>query len=55
MAADEIRITRATREVLRPVTRLDGAHVVAGVPGPLWRRMDTRYQDCKAGVRARHV
>jgi len=50
-AADEIWITNSTREVL-PVTRLDVVPVGAGVPGPLWRRMDALYQDYKARVRS---
>jgi len=49
-AAQEIWITSSTREVL-PVTRLDVVPVGAGVPGPLWRRMDALYQDYKARVR----
>ncbi len=36
--ADEIWLSAATRGVV-PVTRLDGAPVGAGTPGPLWRRM----------------
>ena len=36
--ADEIWISAATRGVV-PVTRLDGASVGDGRPGPLWRRM----------------
>ena len=49
--ADEIWLSSSTREVL-PVTRLDGAPVGPGTPGPLWRRMDALYQDYKARVRA---
>src|SRR5580765_1954170 len=36
--ADEVWLSAATRGVL-PVTRLDGAAVGAGKPGPVWRRM----------------
>ncbi|MGB5831048.1 MAG: D-amino acid aminotransferase [Thiohalocapsa sp.] len=53
-AADEIWLTSSTREVM-PVTRLDGACVGAGVPGPLWRRVDARYQDYKTQLRERRV
>jgi D-alanine transaminase len=42
-SADEVWITNSTREVL-PVTRLDGVPVGAGVPGPLWQRIDALYQ-----------
>lgn len=37
-AADEVWISAATRDVL-PVTRIDGAPVGAGRPGPVWLRM----------------
>ena len=36
--ADEIWLSAATRGVI-PVTRLDGASVGNGLPGPLWRRL----------------
>lgn len=36
--AEEIWLSAATRGVI-PVTRLDGAHVGDGRPGPLWKRM----------------
>ena len=36
--ADEVWISAATRGVV-PVTRLDGAKIGDGRPGPLWRRM----------------
>lgn len=52
-AADEIWLTSSTREVL-PVTRLNGAAVGAGVPGPLWRHMAELYQAYKARLRAEH-
>ena len=45
-AAQEIWITSSTKEVLA-VTRLDGAAVGDGKPGPLFRRMHALYQDFK--------
>jgi D-alanine transaminase len=53
-AADEIWLTSSTREVM-PVTRLDGAAVGSGVPGPLWQRIDALYQDFKSQLRAQRV
>lgn len=53
-AADEIWLTSSTREVM-PVTRLDGAVVGDGVPGPLWRRIDALYQDFKTQLREKRV
>lgn len=50
-AADEVWLTSSTREVL-PVTRLNGAPVGAGVPGPFWRHMTELYQAYKARLRA---
>jgi D-alanine transaminase len=52
--ADEIWLTSSTREVM-PVTRLDGAVVGDGVPGPLWRRIDALYQDFKTQLREQRV
>jgi D-alanine transaminase len=46
--ADEIWLTAATREV-QPVTRLDGAPVGSGRPGPVWRRVYDAYQQLKRG------
>ena len=46
-SADEIWLTSATREVV-PVSRLDGAAVGAGRPGPVWQRMVELYQGYKA-------
>lgn len=43
-AADEIWLSFATRGVL-PVTRLDGAKVGAGIPGPLFKRMHRAFTD----------
>ncbi len=48
--ADEVWISSSTREVL-PVTRLDERSVGDGRPGPLWRRIDARYQAFKAELR----
>ena len=45
-SAQEIWITSSTKEVLA-VTRLDGAAVGDGKPGPLFRRMHALYQDFK--------
>jgi D-alanine transaminase len=44
--ADEIWISSSTREVL-PVTRLDGAVVGTGEPGPVWQQVDDLYQQYK--------
>jgi len=48
-SADEIWLTSSTREVL-PITVLDDQPVGAGQPGPLFKRMDTLYQNYKATV-----
>jgi D-alanine transaminase len=45
-AADEIWLGAATREI-QPVTRLDGASVGTGRPGPLWRRVYDAFQQLK--------
>ena len=47
--ADELWLTSSTREVL-PITRLDGAPIGQGQPGPLFKRMDVLYQNYKATV-----
>lgn len=52
--ASEVWVTSSTREVL-PVTRLDGAPVGEGIPGPLWCRMDALYQDYKQRLRRGEV
>lgn len=44
--ADEIWLGAATREV-QPVTRLDGAPVGDGRPGPVWRRVYDAFQQLK--------
>jgi len=48
-SADEIWLGAATREV-QPVTRLDGAAVGTGLPGPVWRRIHAAYQALKRVV-----
>lgn len=50
-AAGEIWLTSSTREIL-PVTRLNGAPVGDGQPGPLWTRMIALYQDYKRAYKA---
>jgi len=45
-AADEIWISAATRDVL-PITRLDGAPVGTGRPGPAWVRMAQSFKDLR--------
>lgn len=52
--ADEVWLTNSIHEVL-PVTRLDGAPVGSGVPGPLWHCVNALYQNYKAQVRQGHV
>jgi D-alanine transaminase len=49
-AADEIWLTSSTREVAA-VVELNGRPVGAGVPGPLWRRVDALFQACKERLR----
>jgi D-alanine transaminase len=44
--ADEVWLASATKTVL-PVTRLDGAAVGSGVPGPLWQRLWAAFGDLK--------
>ncbi|MEO6186644.1 MAG: D-amino acid aminotransferase [Steroidobacteraceae bacterium] len=44
--ADEIWLGAATREV-QPVTKLDGATVGTGLPGPVWRRIYAAYQSLR--------
>jgi D-alanine transaminase len=51
-AADEIWVTSATKEVLA-VTRLDGAKVGRGRPGPVFKRMYRLYQAYKRTVMRR--
>ena len=49
-SADEIWLTSSTREI-SPVIRLDDSVVSGGVPGPLWHRMISLYQDYKSAIR----
>ncbi len=49
-SADEIWLSSSTREI-SPVIRLDDSTVGAGVPGPIWKRVITLYQDYKEAVR----
>jgi len=49
-AADEIWLSSSTKEIL-PVTRLDAQPVGNGLPGPLWQRMITLFQDYKQQLR----
>lgn len=44
--ADEIWVSSSTKEVL-PVTTLDGVAVSSGVPGAVWNKIDTLYQQYK--------
>ena len=44
--ADEIWLSSSTKEVV-PITLLDGKAVGQGVPGPVWKKMDTLYQQYK--------
>ena len=48
-SAEEIWLTSSTKEVLA-VTRLDGAPIGGGQPGPLFRRMHAAYQVFKRTV-----
>lgn len=48
--ADEIWLTSSTREVM-PVSRLNGAPVADGAPGPLWKQINELYTACKARLR----
>jgi len=44
--ADEVWLAAATREV-QPVTSLDGKAIGTGLPGPLWQRVYSGYQELK--------
>jgi D-alanine transaminase len=50
--ADEILIAFATRGVL-PVTRLDGAPVGTGRPGPVWTRLHAAFHEYVAAIATR--
>lgn len=45
-AADEVWISAATRDVL-PITRIDGAPVGAGRPGPAWQAMERSFRQLR--------
>ena len=44
--ADELWVSSSTKEVLS-ITRLNGVKVGQGVPGPIWQKIDTLYQQAK--------
>lgn len=48
-AADEVWLSAATRDVL-PVTRIDGAPVGSGKPGPHWLRMESAFKASRAAL-----
>lgn len=48
--AEEVWVTSSTREIL-PIVELDGRAVAAGVPGPVWNRMNRLYQAFKETLR----
>jgi D-alanine transaminase len=50
--AAEVLLSAATREVVA-VTRLDGAPVGSGLPGPVWRTIHTHLQQYKQELAAR--
>jgi D-alanine transaminase len=54
LAADEIWITSSSKEVIA-ATRLNGAKVGDGRPGPLWRRIYGYYQEYKSRLIAGDV
>ncbi|MBU3672777.1 MAG: D-amino acid aminotransferase [Sinobacteraceae bacterium] len=49
-AADEVWLASATRNV-SPVTRIDGAPVGDGRPGPVWQKMWAAFQQLQAELR----
>ncbi len=53
-AADELWISSSTKEVAA-VTRLDGALIGDGRPGPVWQRISRLYADYKRAFRAGEV
>ena len=48
-SADEILLTSSTREIM-PITQVDGKAIGSGVPGPLFKRLYTLYQNFKNDV-----
>ncbi|HEY1898575.1 MAG TPA: D-amino acid aminotransferase [Steroidobacteraceae bacterium] len=51
-SASEVMLSAATREVIA-VTRLDGAPVGSGAPGPAWRAIHSRLQEYKQELSGR--
>jgi D-alanine transaminase len=51
-SASEVMLSAATREVIA-VTRLDGAPVGSGAPGPAWRAIHFRLQEYKQELSGR--
>ncbi|MCU0950533.1 MAG: D-amino acid aminotransferase [Burkholderiaceae bacterium] len=49
-AADELMLSAATREIL-PITRLDGAPVGTGAPGPIYTRLRAGYDQAIEALR----
>lgn len=54
MAADELMVSSATREVL-PVVELDGKPVGSGVSGSVYARLRKAYDDCLSDLRDKKV
>ena len=50
-AADEVWISAATRDVL-PVTRVDGAPIGTGRPGPAWTRLSESFKNLRQQLAA---
>ncbi len=48
--ADEIWVTSSTREIL-PIIKLDNTQIGSGIPGPIWLKMQTLYQNYKQLLR----
>jgi D-alanine transaminase len=50
-AADELMLSAATREIL-PITRLDGAPVGSGAPGPIYAKLRAGYDQAIEALRS---